>query len=131
MKVDNQKWLNGLALVAGMILGPYALLQLRGGLFGFDWWHVIYTFFTALVGALTAIGINIVWEKPDFGIFFFQSVSTLAHAVLGTGITAMTLGLLIDDAGPASMLMIAAGVGLFAGVFLSRLFLVARFGPTA
>ena len=130
MDVNRQKWLNSLVLVAGLILGPYALLYLRDGLFGFSWWEVVYSFFAGLIGALTAIGINIVWEKPDFGVFFYQSISTIAYAVLGTGITAMVMGILINHVGPASTLMIIAGSGLFAGVFLSRLFLNARFGPT-
>jgi hypothetical protein len=126
--MDNQKWLNSLALVAGMVLGPYALLYLREDFLGLDWWNVFYAFFACLVGALISIGINIVRDQPDFGIFVYQSVSTLAFAVLGTGITAILMAALINDFNPASSLLFATGVGLFLGIFASRLFLTARFG---
>jgi uncharacterized membrane protein YjjP (DUF1212 family) len=113
-------------LVAGMILGPYALLYLRDQVL-LDWWNVIYTFFSCLIGSLALIGINIAWDKPDFGNFFYNSISLLTYSMLGAGLTALLAGLFIGEFNPVSLLLLACGVGLLIGQLLSGAFLRVRF----
>ncbi len=129
--MKNQKWLNTLMLVAGMVLGPFALVYLREEFLTLGWWNVIYTFFLCLIGSLFIVGINIAWEKPGYGSFLYASSALVSHSVLGIGISSLLTSILIGSVNPAAMLFIAAGIGLFIGVVVSGAFLTARFQRTS
>jgi hypothetical protein len=116
----KKKLINISALILGLILGPFSLASANASKPPIDWTSILFLFLGSFVGVLFVIGIQIFRRKEKYGRWALSFFMPASLFFFGSGISALITAVIRSELGPASCLFLIIGIGLIAGVVLSK-----------
>ena len=125
MKVRT--WIKLIALIIGILLGPYALSSAKASQPPLQWDFMPFMFIGSVVSFLFVIGIQLVRKDPKYSRSMLRIFLPLSVFIVGSGIGALATDLFSGVFGPASIFFLIIGAGLSIGVLLARLVFNAKF----
>jgi hypothetical protein len=119
--MKKSTWMNIAAIAVGVALGPCALASAKASRPPIEWSAIPFVFVGSVVAAVFVIGVQVLRSNPQHGRFAFCFFTPLSMFFLGSGVRGIATAILRGEFGPASILILAIGLGSVFGVFFSRM----------
>ena len=113
--------LSAVAVIAGLVVGPWALEAAQAARPPIDWSDIPFVFVGSAVGVLFVVGLQVLMGKQGPARFASWFFGIIGMHVASSGVSAVVIAAFRGGVGPSALLFTSVGIGtivgaLFAGV---------------
>ncbi len=123
----KKTWMNYVAFVIGLLLGPSSLNSVKMAKPPIDWAAIPFILIGCIIAVVFVVGIQVLRKNPKYGHFAILSFTSLSLFVFGSGVGALVVGSFNGEYGPSSFVILSMSVGLIIGLNLIKVVYRVRF----